>query len=438
MEKDKEEHILVKEAVIGSIDDMMKRIRRAVKDKFDNDFGQDNFFTHVFATFPKHVIVERDSKFFKLTYKDDGKIVTLGDPKEVEHIQTFKAIKEAEQQMTESVKTDLVIPIDILEASVIDKEKGIYEITLIKEGLTSDKRRIYPRSVLEASVSLFEGTQAYADHPTKTEMKDRPERSIRDLIGDYTSVRLDESNGVTSIKAQLNTLESAEWVRPLLTRATESSNLCGASIHADGTVIPKGRDGVDLVESIKSVFSTDIVTRPNAGGAIERLIASERDEGGEEEMKIDELTIKELTEKNPELLETFKKEVLEAAKKEEDEKITDNKEGDSIDAKEFEALRESNESMKIELKIKGSKILEAVKDAENRKKVDEDLTASLKGKTDEEMDTIIESRKVFLKSVGVKVTGNPPKENTKEATHTIGALLPEAKAAYGSLQETKH
>jgi len=336
------------------------------------------------------------------------------------------------------IKEKLVIDLPILEAKSISEEKGIYEITLIKEGLTSDKRRYYPRSVLESSVSLFEGTQAYADHPTKSEMKDRPERSIRDLIGVYDSVRLDESNGTTSIKAQLKTLDSAEWVRPLLNMATESANMCGASIHADGTVIPKGSNGADLVESINSVFSTDIVTRPNAGGAIERLIASERNEGGEEEMKIDELTIKELTEGNPELVEAMKKEVLEAKIKEDEDKDAKKKGGKFVSAEDHNTLKESHDALNITLKIKESKILEAVKDAEDRKIAEADLTVSLKGKTDEEMDTVIESRKVFLKGLGVKVTGNPPKENTKEATHTIGALLPEAKAAYCNLQETRH
>jgi len=334
----------------------------------------------------------------------------------------------------ESVKTDLVIATEMLEATTINQEKGIYEITLIKEGLTSDKRRYYPRSVLESSVSLFEGTQAYADHPTKSEMKDRPERSIRDLIGVYESVRLDESNGTTSIKAQLKTLDSAQWVRPLLSMATESANMCGASIHADGTVIPKGSNGADLVESINSVFSTDIVTRPNAGGKVERLIASERNEGGEEEMKIEDITIDELTKANPELLEAVKKEVLEAKIKEDEDKDKNKGKDDNfVSAEEHKTLKESHEALSIELKIKGSKILEAVKDADDRKKVEDELTESLKGKTDDEMDKVLESRKVFLKGLGVKVTGNPAKETQTESTYRIGTCLPEAVGAYKSL-----
>ena len=346
----------------------------------------------------------------------------------------------AKEKITESVNEKLTIEFETLEATSINEEKGIYEITLIKEGLTSDKRRYYPKSVLESAVPLFEGTQAYADHPTKSEMKDRPERSIRDLVGIYESARIDNSGGQISVKAQLKTLDSAKWIRPLLNMATESANLCGASIHADGTVVPKGKDGADLVESIKSVFSTDIVTRPNAGGKIERLIASEREEGGEE-MKIEELTIEELTKERPELLEAVKKEVLEAKIKEDADKDKKEKpEGDTVDVKEFEALRESNESLKIELKIKESKILDAVKDKEDKAKVEADLTEALKGKSDDEMDKIIESREVFLKGLGVKVKGQPAKEDQTETSYHVGTLLPEARGAYQALnvKETVH
>ncbi len=332
------------------------------------------------------------------------------------------------------IEEKLVIDIPMLEAKSFDKEKGIYEITLIKEGLTTDKRRYYPRSVLEASVPLFEGTQAYADHPTKTEMKDRPERSIRDLIGVYESVRLDESAGITSIKANLKTMDSKPWVRDLLNMAIESSSLCGASIHADGTVLPKGRDGADLVESIKSVFSTDIVTKPNAGGGVERHIESERDEGGDEEMKIEDLTIEELTKDRPELLESVVKEALAAKAKEDKVK---GKDDNFVSKDQYEALRVSNEEMVITQKITESKILDAVKDDKDRELAKEDLTESLKGKDKETMDKIIEARKVFLKGIGAKVTGNAAKESqSDEKAYRIGSLLSEAKPAYENIKHT--
>jgi len=229
-------------------------------------------------------------------------------------------------------------------------------------------------------------------------------------------------------------MDSKPWVRDLLNMATESANLCGASIHADGTVIPKGSNGADLVESISSVFSTDIVTRPNAGGKVERLIASERDEGGDEEMKIEDLTIEELTKDRPELLESVVKEALEAKAKEDKDKGKDDK---FVSKDQYEALRISNEEMVISQKITESRILDAVKDEKDHEIAKDDLTESLKGKDNETMDKIIEARKVFLKGIGAKVTGNAAKESQNdEKTYRIGSLLAEAKPAYESIKNT--
>jgi len=337
-------------------------------------------------------------------------------------------IANARAKMTESVDLSFTTP--ILEASILDATKGIYEITLIQDGLTGDKKRYYPAATLVQALPLFEGAQAYADHPTRTEMKERPERSIRDLIGYYESARIDRTGGRTKIKARLNTLESAAWIRPLLNMAVSNRSLCGASIHAGGSIQPKAKDGADLVESIDDVFSTDIVTKPNAGGTIERLIASER-EGGEE-MNFSKLTIADIAKERPELIEAMKKDVLEAAEKEAKEAAEKNGEQKSDIAESYESLRASHEALIIKMKIAESSILEAIKDAKDVDLVAADLTLSMQGKTEEEMDKFIESHKVFLKGIGAKVI-NPAKEDQSDTGYNIGSLLPEAKRAYEKL-----
>ena len=340
--------------------------------------------------------------------------------------------------------TDVSYLTPLLEATAVDKDKGIYEVTLLAEGLTIDKRRYYPRKTLEAAVPLFEGIRAFADHPTESEMKERPERSIRDLIGAYHEPQLVSSNTGTRIRAKLHTIESAGWVRPILDMACENPKLAGASIHADGTVTPKGHDGADLVESIDVVVSTDIVTEPNAGGKVERMIASNR-KGGEEEMEFDELTIEQLREKRPDLLEEVTEDIKKKLKEEQekadkenkdDEKKDDKDEGDKEkeEAKEqVESLRKKLESEIIGRKIRESEILETIKDDKDREKVREDLVASLEGKDEEGMDKVLESRKAFMKTVGAEVKGNPPKDDGKKE-HKIGSILGEAKAAERKLK----
>src|SRR3990172_2447257 len=346
------------------------------------------------------------------------------------------AIRIAKDGVKKVESQDISFSNPLLEATTVDKEKGIYEVTIIKEGLTSDGRRYYPKETLEKAAPLFEGVQAFADHPTKSEMKDRPERSIRDLIGMYEAPTLRaSSDGV-----RLKTLESSKWVRPILDMATENPKMAGTSIHADGRVLPKGKGEADLVESIDAVFSTDVVTKPNAGGRIETILASKRNEGGEE-MKIEELTLEQLKKDRPDLFESAvrqEKETLEAAHKkalEEAKKAQDN--GRFVSKEAFETLKTSQESLLIEKKITESKILDAVKDKEDQKKVNEFLTASLKGKTEEEQDKIIESQRTFLKGIGAKVQGNGPKEAETKKGYHIGSLLPEAKKAYFELQEVK-
>ena len=350
------------------------------------------------------------------------------------------AIRIANAGVKKVESQDISFSNPLLEATHVDKEKGIYEVTIIKEGLTSDGRRYYPRETLERAVPLFEGIQAFADHPTKSEMKDRPERSIRDLIGMYEAPTLRAAADGTRLRARLKTLESSKWVRPILDMATENPKMAGTSIHADGKVLPKGKGEADLVESIDAVFSTDVVTKPNAGGRIETILASQREEGGEE-MKIEELTLEQLKKDRPDLFESAvrqEKETLEAAHKKALEEAKKEKEGDKFVSKEaFESLKESQESLLIEKKITESKILDAVKDKEDQKKVNEFLTASLKGKTEEEQDKIIESQRTFLKGIGAKVQGNGPKEAETKKGYHIGSLLPEAKKAYFELQEVK-
>lgn len=329
---------------------------------------------------------------------------------------------------------DISFSVPILEAAVIDKAKGIYQLTLIKEGLTDDRRREYPASVLQKAVGLFEGSQAFADHPTKSEMKDRPERSMRDLVGIYEGVQVVRDHEGTKLKANLKTLESAAWMRPILDMAIENPTLCGASIHADGCIQPKaGSGGSDLVESIESVFSTDIVTKPNAGGRVERLIASQRDDketlGGERELEFKNITLEELTKERPDLLESVK----ETFKKEAEDKTKV-----SIDKTEHEALKEAVkkvEELTVQTKIAESKILETVKDKEDKEKIEEDLKAAMLGKTDEDMDKVLESRKLFLKGIGAKIIGNPAKESQRDKgkAYHIGTLLGEAKGAYAKL-----
>ncbi len=151
--------------------------------------------------------------------------------------------------------------------------ENVVEVTIIKPGW-SENDRYYGRDVLKQSLPLFEGSLAFINHPTKTELRERPGRDIRDLAGYYESVSQD-SDG--SIKARLHLLgDNGTKLRPLIKEATRKPGLVGISINAIGQTkagYADGRRG-NVVESIVSIHSSDIVTRPAAGGTFERLVAS--------------------------------------------------------------------------------------------------------------------------------------------------------------------
>ena len=379
----------------------------------------------VFATFPDYVIVEKGNEYFKVPYSDDGQNVNLGNSTKVERIETFKAIKEALGIGKVAESVDVSFTTELLEAKAIEGKQGIYELTLLREGETEDKKRTYKRAALESAVTLFEGAQAYADHPTKSELKERPERSIRDIVGIYENARVEADNGISKLKADLKTLESAQWVRPLLDLAVEQPNMCGASIHADGTITP-GKP--DIVESIDSVFSVDIVTKPNAGGKVERLIASIRDEEeGGDDVKIEELNIETLKKDRPDLVEALQKEV----KPKEEEK------GGKIDMTKFvvkedyDKLNDKYEATVIKSKIKASGLTDKIADDKDKELVTSELAESMKGKKKEDMDKVIEARKALVKSIKGQIVN--PAKGTDKGMYKIGSILSEAGQAAQNL-----
>lgn len=338
-------------------------------------------------------------------------------------------IANAQVKRVEAHRADLIIHMPIMEASVVDASKGVFGVTLIAEGDTLDGQRRYPAETLAKAAPLFEGAQAYADHPTESEIKDRPERSIRDLVGIYEASHcLSEVGSKTRIKANLHTLESATWIRPLLATAVQHPNLCGLSIHAEGSVVPSD-DGVDIVESIDRVISVDIVTRPNAGGAIERLIASQRKEV--DDVNQDDITLEWLKEHKPELVEALTPK--EVDKETPEDEIPAKPETDKALAETVAELTAKLEAKTIAEKIGGSQVLESVKDGD-RKAVSERLASEMAGKSDEDMDKVVESYRAFIRAIGGEINGVPAKETQDTKKVIIGSLLPEAARAAQTLK----
>lgn len=159
----------------------------------------------------------------------------------------------------------------------------VYEVELLREGLGNQRDAAYytAAALREAVASgVFNGMQAYADHPGKDEEANRPERTVRSLVGYYRNVRFKESgsSGKPTVAAELVVNQGQQWFVHLLESAIAAKGdgvqLCGISIDAGGLVEPGQLAGtpVQFVREITEAPSADIVTRPAAGGTILRRL----------------------------------------------------------------------------------------------------------------------------------------------------------------------
>ncbi len=183
-----------------------------------------------------------------------------------------------------------------------DKSKGFYKfkVVLLAEGMGNLRDRYYySRECLESAVPIFEGAKMFADHPSEIDEKTRPERTVRDVVGYYEKVRVEEKDGQALLVANLRVPpdEPYLWARSLMGEAVEYSkkfpnqSLIGLSINASGDaderpiqdlieVAPKpsvvklkdaqsqGIETVNYVSKIDSAESCDLVTAAGAGGKV--------------------------------------------------------------------------------------------------------------------------------------------------------------------------
>ncbi|MDE3074724.1 MAG: Mu-like prophage major head subunit gpT family protein [Chloroflexota bacterium] len=80
--------------------------------------------------------------------------------------------------------------VNVLEAEIVSEDRREVEVTVLEAGL-SKMGWYYSPDLLRRSIALFDGARAFADHPAPN---DRPERSIRDVVGYYHSPRFVPGN----------------------------------------------------------------------------------------------------------------------------------------------------------------------------------------------------------------------------------------------------
>ncbi|RLC86422.1 MAG: hypothetical protein DRJ03_08880 [Chloroflexi bacterium] len=154
-----------------------------------------------------------------------------------------------------------------LTESRVDEQGNLHGIVLI-EG-RSENGNVYTVEALESAIAVFANRPIYADHPTKTEQRERPERSVRDLVGSLPSadnfwvglVKEGQFAGRHALFYRNGRLsKTADWLATLIQEkiaGAQSINAVGAG-HWD--------TGNFIVEAFTDAISLDFVTRAAAGG----------------------------------------------------------------------------------------------------------------------------------------------------------------------------
>jgi hypothetical protein len=235
---------------------------------------------------------------------------------------------------------------EAMAATTIDKERGVIEGVLILTGeKVSKNKTLYGKKVLQEAVNRYEGAKMFLDHPKAGETV----RSVKDFGGIYKNVRLDEGR---FLRADLHLIQNAEVRNTVIPIAESKPAGVGLSIRDRG----HGREenGVFLVEGFagKGPFSIDLVMEASVN---ETLFESTQ---GGDDMDVKELlqslTLEQLLEGAPALVESIKSTERTATLKELEEKIKAGEDAPKIQARarKMLALAESTLPKEVIEKIK--------------------------------------------------------------------------------------
>lgn len=125
----------------------------------------------------------------------------------------------------------------------------------------------YSPGVLEKAAPLYKsGTKMFTNHPTRSEVKERPERDLNQLAGYLLSDAKYERNG----QYGPGLYADAKILPGYVDFIKSAAPVIGISHYCEGSTRfgeAEGRKG-SIVEDIKAVHSVDIVTTPGRGGVI--------------------------------------------------------------------------------------------------------------------------------------------------------------------------
>ncbi len=159
-------------------------------------------------------------------------------------------------------------------------------VTVVKGG-RSINGFYYDRNALVQIAGMLEGARAYADHGRSA--ADETTRSVRDMVGFYKHAQYipnDPSTPIGRVDATLHIMEAADWLWSMISEAIKigKPDLVGVSIDIFGVAEHDATLKARHVTNVLSLNSCDVVTRPSAGGAFQRILHDYTEEGEREDM----------------------------------------------------------------------------------------------------------------------------------------------------------
>ncbi|MBC9783541.1 hypothetical protein H1S01_03315 [Heliobacterium chlorum] len=300
----------------ASFGDIRDKIIAMIDSKDDQGNRMYRYWLSIDNVYPDYCIVEdeQDGKWYRVDYTVDAAgNVTIGQWQEVERVWQLKPGGSAgPAPVTTSLTEGATEQGDFdgltrLTEAATPMGGNKWRMTVLRpgwnirlDGSLGDK--YYTKQFVTSLAPLLEGAKAYADHQTDREEREKPERSTRDLVGYWSDAKVEPDGRAT---ATLTLLESASWLKAAIAEAEKLNNekgivLVGPSIDGYGTTRigdAEGRRG-KIVESAIGLRSVDIVTKPAAGGTVDQLIESAKEDI---DLDLKNLTIDQLKASRPDL-----------------------------------------------------------------------------------------------------------------------------------------
>ena len=175
---------------------------------------------------------------------------------------------------------------------------GDYRVEFISHGTTRDGKRYYPKQVLEAAAKagVFDGAKMYLNHSDPASDARRGHRDLRDWGATIKTGTVEVVEGNVRAVCHAHLQEAKAILDDPIAKA--SVGLSHDSFVKMGKKKINGKD-LQVVESIESCNSVDFVPTGNANGRV--LEAAQTEE--QTDMGLTELTLEQLREARPDLIE---------------------------------------------------------------------------------------------------------------------------------------